>query len=555
MGMMVQMIEEANAHNVSLVNEYQKGLAQNRVLEREVTHSEQRYRALFEAASDATFLVDLEGHKIIEVNQSAYRLFSRNGGALVGSVFTDICPGLQPVGNGLMEDQTRYEEFFNTSNDCQVFRTDGTSFAAHGEAKLVNSNKRPVMQISLHEVSEQARVEQKLRKAEKLSALGTLVAGVAHELNNPLAVIMGYSQLLSQGDHLPEKSRAKLEKLVHESERAAKIVRNLLTFARPRDPQMTVVDINALATAVVDACEAQGEAHEVEIEKRLAADLPLTKADSNQIEQVLTNLVSNGIQAMSKHDEQRVLRVTTGVYGAFIRIAVEDTGPGIPPEVVPRIFEPFYTTRAPGEGTGLGLSISQTILEEHHGKIWVQSTLGRGAKFFVELPVVACARTNEAGLPCRSAIPSGPATAKLRSGRRILLVDDEPGILDVLKEALSYQGYQIQTAESGKAALERLEKETFDLIVSDLRMPEIGGEKLYHAVRKLDPGLANRIIFVTGDTVNHKSRTFLEWTGNQWFSKPFDVVELERTIDNFLLENVAAEDEEEAEVPAEVATA
>jgi two-component system NtrC family sensor kinase len=381
------------------------------------------------------------------------------------------------------------------------------------------------MQVHVHEVTERKKIEQQLRKYEKLSALGQLIAGVAHELNNPLAVIMGYSQLLTKRADVPEKTKTELQKILHESERAAKIVRNLLTFSRPREPEMTTVQLNQVVAGVVDACTPEIKSNAVDIQLRLSEQLPRTKADPNQLEQVITNLITNAIHAQQKQTSARRLEISTREYGAYIRITVADNGPGIPGELLTKIFEPFFTTKSPGQGTGLGLAISRAIIEEHHGKLWAQSEPGKGARFFVELPIIPCAEDRPATGGTAHITGVMPDEEALENARhRILIVDDEPGIVEVLKEALSFSGYTIDTACNGAVALQKITQETYDLVLSDLRMPDMDGEKLYHTVRRLKPG----------DTVSSNARTFLEWTGNRWFSKPFNMAELEEVIHNYL---------------------
>jgi len=535
MGMVVQTLEESRARNRSLLEQVQQDLAQQHVLVEQVNQTEQKYQALFESASDATFIVGLETGKVLTANQAAEHLTRANGVPLADRVFSEICPAVQLDGKNLLEDKKRFDEVFQPFRDFKFFRLDGSTITCEGAAKLIQHDKRPAMQVNLHEVTERRRLEQQLHKFEKLSALGQLIAGVAHELNNPLAVIMGYAQLLNKRADVPPKMKTELTKMFHESERAAKIVRNLLTFARPREPEMASVNLNTVVSNVLDACEGELKAHSIPVERKLSTQLPRTKADLNQLEQVLTNLVRNAVQAQANQTQPRSLEVSTREYGAFIRITVADTGSGIPQDILGKIFDPFFTTKAPGQGTGLGLAICHAIVEEHHGKIWAQSEPRKGAKFFVELPIVPCAE--DAAATTETPADAGVVTETEQldnAHHRILIVDDEPGIVEVLKEALSYHGYVIDTAGNGAIALQRIQAEHYSLIVSDLRMPDMDGEKLYHAVRRLKPELAANIIFLTGDTVSSNSRTFLDWTGNRWFSKPFNVGDLEEVIRNFL---------------------
>ena len=400
-------------------------------------------------------------------------------------------------------------------------------------------NHRSVLQITLHEVTERKKLEQQLRQSEKLSALGQLVAGVAHELNNPLAVVMGYAQILVAQGFPPARVRGDLPKILHESERAAKIVRNLLTFARPRDPQLAPVDLNRIVSNIADTQEAEMESGAIQFHARLAPGLPRTMADAHQIEQVLANLVANAVQALGQHSGRRVLEVATEQRGEVLRLSVADSGPGIPAEVVPKIFDPFFTTKSPGKGTGLGLSICHSIIQEHHGRIWVETEEGKGAKFIIEIPLIRCdgvTRPEE-----RSGLPSsgGSPVSETRK-HRVLVVDDEPGIVDVLRAVIEESGCSVEAAYNGAEALGLIRGTQYDLIISDLCMPDLGGEALYREVRQLSPVLARRIIFITGDTVTGGSREFLESTGNRWFGKPFNLGEIEQVVRVFLSEEPVA---------------
>lgn len=533
LGMLIQLLERAREENDSLKDEFQRGMASRRLLEQEVHISEQKYRALFELASDAMFVADLESLEIQEANQSALRLTGRDAAKLLSRRITDVFPELVTTGPTLLEHKRMFDGVFTTANEFAVVRADGGRVLCEGTCTLVEYRQRPVMQICVREVTERKRLEKQMQQIEKLSALGRLVAGVAHELNNPLAVIIGYAQILGRqhGQTGDRKGDGEIEKILHESERAAQIVRNLLTFARSREPQLRPVDINAIVANVLGARDETIRANQIQVETLLATALPRTMADAGQIEQVLSNLVSNALHAMSGQPAPQTLTVSTTETNNVIRVSVADTGPGIPPEVLDRIFDPFFTTKAPGQGTGLGLSICHTILEEHRGRIWVDSQFGHGATFFIELPVIKCA--TEIGQPLPQPVatpPPDPAAAH----RRILVVDDEPGILEVLQEVLSSLGYRVDTASNGQQALDRIATTRYDLIFSDLCMPEMGGETLYTAIQSDDAGLADRIVFVTGDTVSADSRSFLEATGNRWLSKPFNIAEVERLVAQIL---------------------
>ena len=526
LGMLMLSLEQARERNDQLLGEFKKGAAQRRLLEQEISVSEQKYRALFDSASDAIFLVDFSNFEIVEANNAAAQLIDCEVTDLVGSSFVKLCPRLSRAGSSLLENKKLVEDILNSSDEFFVTKAQGGRALCEGGANLVQYHKRPVLQINVREITERKKMEQQIRQTEKLTALGQLVAGVAHELNNPLAVVMGYAQILAQHPALEEKIRKDMSKILHESDRAAKIVRNLLTFARPCEPHMVRIDVNRLVSDALDTREIQLQGASVRVVRRLARDLSPTMADPNQIEQVLANLVTNAVQAVENHPGHHVIEAATEERNGKVRITIADNGPGIPSQVLSKIYDPFFTTKGPGRGTGLGLSICYSIMEEHKGKIWVESEIGKGTRFFLELPVVACPDQVD-----NQAVTTDERTVDPEaSQRRLLIVDDEPGIVDVLKEVLGSDGYRVETASNGAEALKRLAAQRYDLIISDLCMPEMGGEKFYRALSERFPHLRERIIFVTGDTVSPASRTFLEETGSRWLSKPFNIAEIERLV-------------------------
>ncbi len=500
------------------------------MVEQEVSVSEQKFRALFDSASDAIFLVDLWTLQVVDANQAAQQLTQRSASDLPGASILDLCPDLRKERDNLLDHRKMFSAVFKPYSEFHFARSDGTLILCEGDANMVHWQRQPALQIKVHEVDKGKKIGQIMRRAEKLSSLGQLIAGVAHELNNPLAVVVGYAQILAKQSFAEDKMTASIRNILHESERAAKIVRDLLSFARPIEPQLAAVDINRLVSNVVDVRERELRTNKIQLEKNLAPNLPHTKADQIQIEQVLTNLITNAIHALSGRPSARQLTVTTQERGFFIRITVADTGPGIPPEIQSKIFDPFFTTKTRGRGTGLGLTISNSIVEEHRGKIWTQSEPGKGATFIVELPIVPCEEETGAVKPVTSGTQVDPDAAQ----HRLLIVDDEPGIVEVLKEVLSSNGYSVETAFNGAEAMQRIETSRFDLIISDLCMPQMDGQKLYRTVLETNADLAKRIIFVTGDTVSPNSREFLESTGNRWFSKPFNITEVEEIVSNCL---------------------
>ena len=353
-----------------------------------------------------------------------------------------------------------------------------------------------------------------LVQAAKMSALGQLVSGVAHELNNPLSVVIGYGQLLLARD-LPAPVRRPVELMVSQGDRMAKIVRSLLFFARQRPPERVPVRINQVVEETLTMRLNQLTLSGITLERRLGADLPLIAADAQQLQQVFLNLLLNAEQAILEvRSSGRILvRTSATDDGAALRAEVIDDGPGIPASALPHVFEPFFTTKEVGVGTGLGLSVSYGILQEHGGRLSVESCPGETI-FTVELPVMPLTETP-------AVIPAPPLRATTVSGRAALVVEDEPDVSDLVLNLLQDTGWEVDLATGGRSGLERVRARRYDLVVSDIRMPDGNGEDLYRGATAFDPTLARRFIFITGDTANPSAWRFLREHGVPVLEKPF----------------------------------
>ncbi|MBN2083718.1 MAG: GAF domain-containing protein [Anaerolineales bacterium] len=396
-----------------------------------------------------------------------------------------------------------------------------------------------VQRQSLHEdlqiqLNALRQAQARLVQSEKLAAIGQLAAGIAHELNNPLTSVVLYSQLVQQ-EKLGGAVQANLEKVVSEALRAGKIVRGLLDFARQRPIHREPVQVNEAMRNSMDLIAYEIDAGGVEVLLDLAPNLPTITADLYQLTQVFMNLIQNSIQAMHAVSGRRELRIAT-VCGpsnyylsgkdprTMVRISFRDTGPGIPHENLSRIFDPFFTTKPEGGGTGLGLSICHGIVGEHDGHIWVESSIGEGSTFFVELPVAAEEEENPPSLEEHSAADPGTGQS------RILIIDDEPNVQDVLAKALTNRGYVVETAGNGQDGLVCLAESEFDVILCDFRMPGLSGMDFFRRIQSERPYLAARIIFITGDTANLVTRHFIEENDLNILEKPFELRDLIQVI-------------------------
>ncbi|HEX4350683.1 MAG TPA: ATP-binding protein, partial [Verrucomicrobiae bacterium] len=301
--------------------------------------------------------------------------------------------------------------------------------------------------------------QHQLVQSEKLSGIGEFVAGVAHELNNPLTSVMGFSELLQQGE-MPEQQRRYLDVIFKSAKRCQKIVQSLLSFARRHAPERKIVCVNEIVESAVEILQYQMRTSNIEVLTQLDSRLPASEVDSHQMQQVFLNIINNARQAMEGHQPNGCLRVRTESQDGRVRILFQDNGPGIAPENLKRIFNPFFTTKEVGKGTGLGLSLCYGIVSEHGGSITPYSQVGEGATFVIELPI-ANAPTPEA--PPKAEPPGRVETLQEGVGKRVLVVDDEDAILQMIREALTRSGYRVDVAHDGESALRRLGQYHYDL--------------------------------------------------------------------------------------------
>ena len=379
----------------------------------------------------------------------------------------------------------------------------------------------------MRDVSERKRLEDQARdlyhqllQAEKLAALGQTISGVAHELNNPLATILTWAERLSQRP-VDEQTRRGLDAILSESERAAKIVRNLLTFARKRHTTRAVVDLNQVVRETLALRRYEQRLSNINIFEALASGLPHVFADPHQIQQVLLNLIINAEQAMLGANGRGTLIIRTwyDLQRDAVILEVHDDGPGVPEDVQPRIFDPFFTTKEVGKGTGLGLTVAYAIVQEHSGRITVKSPSGGGASFCVELPVGDTSLKPTLARPVERAATIGSAAS-------VLVVEDEAALGAAVSEALADAGFTVRLAKDGLEALEFVKAQPYDLIVCDLKMPRLDGTAFYRRLEEEHAPMARRVLFVTGDVAGTDAERFLEETGCRWLPKPFRLKDL-----------------------------
>ncbi len=440
------------------------------------------------------------------------------GGDLLGVLTLNLKRGRLPQG----EDRTLLPSFA------------AQAAVAMRNARLFADNTR-LYEEARQRLRELQNTQAQLIQAGKLSAVGQLVSGVAHELNNPLSVVIGYGQLLlSRG--VPDDVRRPIELIVAQGGRMAKIIQGLLLFSRQRKPERRAVDLREVIGQILTLRETQLALSSIRVETEFGAGVPPAGGDPHQLQQVFLNLILNAEQAVlgSGVGGRRIgdcISVGTSArrVGDATRVIaqVADNGPGIPAAVLPRVFEPFFTTKKVGEGAGLGLSVSYGIVEQHGGRLSVESEPGRTV-FTLDLPAATPRDRAAGGAAETAATGRGPALGK---GRRVLVVDDEPDIVDVVTTVLDGQGWRVDVASGGRAALDRLRQTRYDLILSDVRMPEMDGADFYRAAVAQQGELAERFLFITGDTANPDAWRLLQGTRAPVLEKPFTPQALLRAVE------------------------
>jgi PAS domain S-box-containing protein len=377
--------------------------------------------------------------------------------------------------------------------------------------------------------AEQQRLQEKAEISSRLAAVGEMAAGVAHEVNNPLTGVIGFSQLLAERQDLPQDAKEEVKVIADCSQRVADIVKKLLTFARQSKPVQTSTNLNHLIDNTLKLRSYVLSTANIEVTTHLDPDLPSIVIDSGQIQQVFLNLIINAEYALKKINYKGTLTITTEKVDKHIRIIFHDNGPGITPNNLKRIFEPFFTTKPLGEGTGLGLSLSRSIILEHNGEMLVESAPGDGATFTILLPI-------SDKLPEPASTPSvtdRPKSVEQKKAR-ILVVDDEITIRKYLTIALTKLGHEVDSTASPDETIAKLQHSIYDLVFLDIRLPGMSGITLYEKIKEQVPQIANRVIIITGDTSSADVKYFLKQYGLDSISKPFDQQTLEGKVNEML---------------------
>ncbi len=487
-----------------------------------------RWLQLFEDAIESLangFAVFDKSLHLLTCNSAYASLYGETPDKLVGIDVNDLLPRLypklksiegRPVDGNTAAAKRDFEQIWDARGDqpIEVELKDGRSMlisrhpTKEGGYATIRTDVTELKALE----AEQARQREALYQSEKINALGALLAGVAHELNNPLSVVVGQALLLSETVEDP-KIRKRAERIGQSADRCSRIVKTFLAMARQSEPARTAVDLNETIESALEITGYTLRSANIEVVRQLAAELPPVWGDADQLGQVLMNLIINAEQAMADTIGERRLTIATAFDAGQdqLEITVSDTGPGIPEDIRSRIFEPFFTTKSFGVGTGIGLAVSLGIVQSHGGSLEASDAPEGGARFTLRLPPSAEAA---------AAAGAGPETAAAGGPCRVLVVDDEPEVSDMLAEILSMDGHEIEVASSGNAAMRILAERSVDVVLSDMRMPDLDGPGLYLRIKNAYPELLGRVVFITGDTLGPANRAFLERTGLPHLEKP-----------------------------------
>ncbi len=495
--------------------------------------SEALKAAIVDHALAALISTDGQG-RIVEFNPAAETMFGRKRADVIGALVSEvIMPERYRAQHeaGLRRMESGGEgRVLGKRMELHALRADGSEFPIEMVLWRTNVGGTGYYTASLVDVTERYNAEQQierqrdaLRQSEKLTAMGSLLAGVAHELNNPLAIVMGRASLLEEKCDDPA-IKLDVQRIREAAERCGRIVRTFLNMARSKPATRESVSLNDLTRAAAEMLSYSYRSHGVEMQLHLIDELPTVKADGDQIGQIVLNLLVNAQQALSATEGERRVHIESGVEvrrenrEPRVWLRVSDNGPGVPADLRGKLFEPFFTTKPEGIGTGLGLAVSRSLARDHGGDLTLEPTAHvGGASFRLNLPI--------SGEPLQE---SGPIPLQEAEGeqQRVLVVDDEPEIAGLMRDMLEDAGYEVATAESGAVALALLETARFDAIVSDLHMPEMDGATLWREVAQQHPTLAQRMLFVTGDTLSPGAREFLRKAHCTGLDKPFSKADL-----------------------------
>jgi len=508
----------------------ERDISERRRHEQAILNAKQEWESTFDSIPDLICILDAD-HNIIRVNRAMADKLGLSPAQTIGKKCYELmhntdappesCPGFSSgKACGPSSEIARcgcvYQINISTLNN------DGKSSGRYVHIA------RDVTAVKNAE-AEQQRLKEKAELSSRLAAVGEMAAGIAHEINNPLTGVLGYAELMLSED-IPDELKEEVKVIADGSKRVAEIVKRMLTFARQTKPFKTSLSVTELIDNTLELRNYVLRTAGIDVVKNYQDDLPWIVADPGQLQQVFLNLIVNAEHAIKKTGHTGVITISAKKISDHLRIVFSDNGPGIEPEVLPKLFQPFFTTKSPGEGTGLGLSISRSIILEHGGSIDIASELGRGATFTIELPLNS--ESENVLLD-----PVTTVSRRTNSNIRVLVIDDEISIQRLLRQSLSDQNRIIDVAGNAQQALELIRSSPYDIILMDLRMPGTSGMALYREIISQKPEFEGRVIVITGDALGEDVQAFISKHRLEVLTKPFDQSAVQTMVDRVLSPN------------------
>lgn len=485
-----------------------------------VRRAKEQWETAFDALSEGIAVVDEEG-RVRRANRSLAEML---GGPLPKLIGEHLCHALLGRSEALMDllDQARRGE---RPHPLVVPSEVLGRMLRINAARIASATPEQSVVVLVEDVTDQQALESQLIQSEKLAAVGQLVSGVAHELNNPLTSIAGLSEFLLEQRELGQKDRGHMKVIHEQAERAGRIVRNLLTFARKEPAERSYVELNELLTRTLMLMSYDLRLKDIEIDKDLAVDLPGVLGDRHALQQVVLNLLTNATQAVAENPAGRPRTVAVRTwFDGLVHVRIVDSGPGIPPEARAQLFTPFFTTKEPGHGTGLGLSISYSIVEAHGGHIVFEQPAEGGAAVRIDLPAAGPDAAEEPAAPAAEAPVPGRRPKAAAVQRAILVVDDDPAIQRVVQALFGREGHVVDVARDAVHGLALVAERSYDLIITDGRVAG-KGRLFVEELLDRDPALKDRTLVATGD-VRPTTERALERLGLRYVRKPFNLRDL-----------------------------
>ena len=496
--------------------------------------------SVLDAVQAGILLVDANG-RIRRANSRLGMLFGLET-RLLGTLetFDDLARAIEPRFRTASSYRAPWDSFRSGSGDAvhdelEMATPSTRTLERYARPVLDEEGRRLGWLEAYSDITSQRQIQTKLQQTEKMAAVGVLVSGIAHELNNPLTSIMGYAQLLLSHRESDVRS-GEARMIFEEAERARRIVKNLLSYTREVEPERTCTDVNEIIERTIALRGYELKIQNIVVCCDLEPQLPATLADPHQLQQVILNLLINAEQAiLGSRGRGSIYVRTRRISEDRLSIEIADDGPGIPPEISSRVFDPFFTTKPDGVGTGLGLPIVYRIVQQHEGRVSFENLSPGGAKFTVELPLLPILKAEPA-----SHTALAPEMDKKAAASRILVVEDEPTVAQLVADVLREDGHDIEAVTDSQEGLLRVSRNRYDLIICDLRMPRLDGPAFYDALVRARSTARHRILFITGDTLGPNTVKFLKSHELQYLTKPFLVEELKLAVYRVLERSAAA---------------